>query len=32
MSEANGLVVLGHSQGDVAAGEEVDVLPFDALM
>jgi molybdopterin molybdotransferase len=32
MSEANGLVVLGHSQGDVAAGEEVDVLPFDALV
>jgi len=32
MSEANGLVVLGHAQGDVAAGEEVDVLPFDALM
>ncbi len=32
MSEANGLVVLGHAQGDVAAGDEVDVLPFDALM
>ena len=32
MSEANGLVVLGHAQGDVAAGEEVDVLPFDGLM
>ena len=32
MSEANGLVVLGHSQGDVAAGDEVDVLPFDALV
>ena len=32
MSEANGLVVLGHSQGDVAAGEEVDVLPFEALI
>ncbi len=32
MSEANGLVVLGHAQGDVAAGEEVDVLPFDALI
>ena len=32
MSEANGLVVLRHAQGDVAAGEEVDVLPFDALM
>ncbi|MEO8310158.1 MAG: gephyrin-like molybdotransferase Glp [Caldimonas sp.] len=32
MSEANGLVVLGHSQGDVAVGDEVDVLPFDALI
>ena len=32
MSEANGLVVLGHMQGDIAAGEEVDVLPFDGLM
>ncbi len=32
MSEANGLVVLGHEQGDVAAGDEVDVLPFDALI
>jgi len=32
MSEANGLVVLGHAQGDVAAGEMVDVLPFDGLV
>lgn len=32
MSEANGLVVLHHAQGDVAAGEEVDVLPFEALL
>ena len=32
MSEANGLMVLGHEQGDVAAGDEVDVLPFDALL
>ena len=32
MSEANGLVVLNHTQGDVAAGELVDVLPFDALV
>jgi molybdopterin molybdotransferase len=32
MSEANGLVVLHHSQGNVAAGERVDVLPFDALI
>lgn len=32
MSEANGLVVLGHAQGDVAAGDAVDVLPFDGLV
>jgi molybdopterin molybdotransferase len=32
MSEANGLVILGHAQGDVAAGDEVDVVPFEALM
>ena len=32
MSEANGLIVLHHAQGDVAAGEMVDVLPFDGLM
>ena len=32
MSEANGLVVLHHAQGNIAAGEMVDVLPFDALM
>ena len=32
MSEANGLVVLHHAQGDVAAGEWVDVLPFDGLV
>jgi molybdopterin molybdotransferase len=32
MSEANGLVVLHHAQGDVAAGEVVDVLPFDGLV
>ncbi|MFH7043160.1 gephyrin-like molybdotransferase Glp [Paucibacter sp. JuS9] len=32
MSRANGLIVLNHSQGDVAAGAAVDVLPFDALM
>ncbi|HEY9237886.1 MAG TPA: molybdopterin molybdenumtransferase MoeA, partial [Burkholderiaceae bacterium] len=31
MSEANGLVVLHHAQGNVAVGELVDVLPFDAL-
>ena len=32
MSEANGLVVLHHALGNVAAGELVDVLPFDGLV
>ena len=32
MSEANGMVVLHHGQGDVAAGELVDVVPFDGLI
>lgn len=32
MSQANGLVLLGHDQGNVAAGELVDVLPFDGLV
>ncbi len=32
MSLANGLIVLPHEQGDVAAGEPVDVLPFDGLV
>jgi molybdopterin molybdotransferase len=32
MSEANGLVVLHHEQGSVAAGELVDVLPFEGLI
>jgi molybdopterin molybdotransferase len=32
MSQANGLVLLGHEQGDVAAGEFVDVMPFDGLI
>ncbi len=32
MSEANGLVVLHHAQGNVAPGELVDVLMFDGLM
>ena len=30
MSQANGMVLLHHEQGSVAAGELVDVLPFDA--
>ncbi len=29
MAEANGLIVLHHSQGNVAVGEEVDVMMFD---
>ncbi len=32
MSQANGIVVLHHDQGNVAAGEAVDVLPFDGLV
>ncbi len=32
MSEANALVVLGHAQGDVAAGDPVDVVLFDGLV
>lgn len=32
MSEANGLVVLAHEQGNVDAGEMIDVLPFDGLI
>jgi molybdopterin molybdotransferase len=32
MSQANGMVLLHHAQGNVAAGELVDVLPFDALV
>jgi molybdopterin molybdotransferase len=32
MSQANGLVVLHHGQGNVAAGDLVDVLPFDGLI
>ena len=32
MSVANGLVVLHHGQGSVAAGELVDVIPFEGLI
>jgi molybdopterin molybdotransferase len=32
MSEANGMVVLHHEQGNVAAGDAVDVLPFQGLV
>jgi molybdopterin molybdotransferase len=32
MSQANGMVLLYHEQGSVAAGEMVDVVPFDGLI
>jgi molybdopterin molybdotransferase len=32
MAEANALVVLGHGQGSVAAGDEVEVWLFDGLV
>ncbi|OZI43742.1 molybdopterin molybdenumtransferase MoeA [Bordetella genomosp. 5] len=32
MSQANGLLVLGHDKGNIEAGELVDVLPFDGLL
>jgi molybdopterin molybdotransferase len=32
MSQANGMVVLHHSQGSVAAGDLVDVIPFNGLV
>ena len=32
MSEANALLVLGHEQGSVAAGEMVEVWLFDGLV
>ena len=32
MSEANGMVLLHHGQGNVAAGESVDVIPFTGLV
>jgi molybdopterin molybdotransferase len=32
MSQANGMVLLHHGQGNVAAGEAVDVVPFDGLV
>lgn len=31
MSRANGLIRLGHEQGDVAQGDWVEVLPFEGL-
>jgi molybdopterin molybdotransferase len=32
MSEANGMVVLDHEAGDIAAGEWVSVIPFNGLI
>ncbi|RZT97826.1 gephyrin-like molybdotransferase Glp [Rivibacter subsaxonicus] len=32
MSQANGLVLLHHAQGAVAAGDWLDVVPFDSLI
>ncbi len=32
MSEANGMVVLHHGQGNVATGDLVDVIPFNGLV
>ena len=32
MSIANGIVLLHHEQGNVAAGDEVDVIPFEGLV
>ncbi|CAM3461146.1 gephyrin-like molybdotransferase Glp [Polaromonas hydrogenivorans] len=32
MAEANGLIVLHHGQGNVAVGDEVDVMMFDGAM
>ena len=32
MVQANGLIVLHHGQGDVAAGDEVAVMMFDGVI
>jgi molybdopterin molybdotransferase len=32
MAEANGLMVLHHAQGNIAQGEEIDVLMFDGVI
>ncbi len=32
MAEANGLMVLHHSQGNIAVGDEIDVLMFDGAI
>jgi molybdopterin molybdotransferase len=32
MSEADGIIVLAHERGDIAAGDDVDVILFDGLV
>jgi molybdopterin molybdotransferase len=32
MVQANGLIVLNHAQGNVGAGDEVDVMMFDGAL
>jgi molybdopterin molybdotransferase len=32
MAQANGLMVLHHAQGNVAIGDEVDVMMFDGVI
>jgi len=32
MAEANGLMVLHHAQGNIAVGDEVDVMMFDGVI
>ncbi|MFN5235319.1 MAG: hypothetical protein ACK5CK_12530 [Burkholderiaceae bacterium] len=32
MSEANCMVVLAHDRSEVAAGQEVDAIPFQGLL
>jgi molybdopterin molybdotransferase len=32
MARANGLIVLGHSQGNVGIGDEVDVMMFQGVL
>jgi molybdopterin molybdotransferase len=32
MAEANGLMVLHHEQGNIAAGDSVDVLMFEGVL
>jgi molybdopterin molybdotransferase len=32
MSEANCMVVLAHDEGDIEAGREVKVVPFNGLI